>query len=265
VSKKRRVETYLVKQIKKDGAICCGLIDSENITGSEAVKIVNEIDEAGVAAILVGGSTAMDQIELDKVVRDLKKATSKPVILFPSNVTGVVPSADAILFSSLLNSEDPYFISGAQALGALLVKKYNLEAIPMGYLIIGEGGAAGFIGRARGIPHSKPELAALYALAAQYMGMRFLYLEAGSGVTSHVTSQIVSAVRKVYDGTLIVGGGITSPEVAVELVKSGADVLVIGTLIESEQGRTILKHIVKSIKDAAKDVMSRNVTKRRFA
>ena len=252
MSKKHKIEAYLTRKIKKHGAICCGLIDSENLTEEEAMKIASEIDKAGVAAILVGGSTAVDQIELDKIVRGLKKATSKPIILFPSNVTGVVPSADAILFSCLLNSENPYFITGAQALGARLVKKYNLEAIPMGYLIIGEGGAAGFIGRARGIPHSKPEITALYALAAQYMGMRFLYLEAGSGVTSHVTSQTVRVVRKVYNGVLVVGGGITKPEVAAELVRSGAEVLIIGTLIETKDGREILGDIVKAVARATK-------------
>jgi phosphoglycerol geranylgeranyltransferase len=254
VNRRYKVEEYIKEEIRRHGALCFGLIDSEGLTESEAAEIAKEIDEAGVAAILVGGSTAMDQIEMDNVVKALKKATTKPIILFPSNVTGVVPSADAILFSSLLNSENPYFITEAQALGALLVKKYNLEAIPMAYLIIGEGGAAGFIGRARGIPHSKPQLAAMYALAAQYLGMRFLYLEAGSGVTSHVTSQTVKAVREVYEGVLIVGGGITSPEVAAELVRSGAEIIVIGTLIESKEGRVILKDIVKTIERVARRV-----------
>ena len=252
MSRRYRVEEYIREEIKRNGAICFGLIDSEGLTEREAAEIAKEIDEAGVAAILVGGSTAMDQIELDNIVRVLKRTITKPVILFPSNVTGVVPSADAILFSSLLNSENPYFITEAQALGALLVKKYNLEAIPMAYLIVGEGGTAGFIGRARGIPQSKPQIAAMYALAAQYLGMRFLYLEAGSGVTSHVTSQTVKAVRAVYEGVLIVGGGITRPDVASELVKSGAEILVIGTLIESKEGRLLLRDIIEAAKQSAK-------------
>ena len=252
MNRRYKVEEYIKEEIKKHGALCFGLIDSEGLAESEAAEIAKEIDEAGVAAILVGGSTAMDQIELDNVVKTLKKVTTKPIILFPSNVTGVVPSADAILFSSLLNSENPYFITEAQALGALLVKKYNLEAIPMAYLIVGEGGAAGFIGRARGIPQSKPQIAAMYALAAQYLGMRFLYLEAGSGVTSYVTSQTVKAVREVYEGVLIVGGGITRPDVAAELVRSGAEIVVIGTLIESKDGRVILRDIVKAVEQAAK-------------
>ncbi|MEM1995385.1 MAG: geranylgeranylglyceryl/heptaprenylglyceryl phosphate synthase [Nitrososphaerales archaeon] len=250
MTNKYSVEQLIKNEIKKRGAICFGLIDSEGLTEQEAAKMAKEADKAGVAAILVGGSTAMDQLELDKVVRAIKKAVAKPVIIFPSNVNSVVPSADAILFSSLLNSENTYFITEAQALGALLVKKYGLEAIPMAYLIVGEGGAAGFIGKARGIPNSKPEIAAMYALASQYLGMRFLYLEAGSGVISHVSSQIVQAVRKVYDGVLIVGGGITKPEIAEELVKCGADILVIGTLLESKDGRKLLSKIVNAAESA---------------
>ena len=128
-------------------------------------------------------------------------SVTSPVILFPGNVTGVSPNADAIFFSCLMNSDNPYFITEAQALGALAIKKYNLEAIPMAYLIIGNGGAAGFVGRATGIPPNKPSLAAMYALAAQYFGMRFLYLEAGSGVDSKVPEKMIATVRKVYDET----------------------------------------------------------------
>ncbi|MFN3621462.1 MAG: geranylgeranylglyceryl/heptaprenylglyceryl phosphate synthase, partial [Nitrososphaerales archaeon] len=130
MNNKYSVEQLIKNEIKKRGAICFGLIDSEGITEREATQMAEEADKAGVAAILVGGSTAMDQIELDKIVKAIKNVVSKPIILFPSNVTGVVPSADAILFSSLLNSENTYFITEAQALGALLVRKYKLEAIP---------------------------------------------------------------------------------------------------------------------------------------
>lgn len=252
MNKKCSTETYIRNEIEKRGTICFGLIDSEDITESRAAEMASEADQAGVAAILVGGSTATDQIELENIVKAIKRVTTKPVILFPGNVTGVAPSADAILFSSLLNSENTYFITEAQALGALLVRKYNLEAIPMAYLIIGEGGAAGFIGRARGIPPSKPQIAVMYALAAQYLGMRFLYLEAGSGVISHVSSQTVTAVRQAYDGVLIVGGGITKPEVAAELAGCGADVLVIGTLLESAEGRRLLGDIVRAAEKSSR-------------
>lgn len=241
------VERRLLKEISLGGAIVLALIDSENLSPRKASNLARTTEDCGVAAILVGGSTATDQMELDVVVRSIKRNITKPVILFPGNITGVSPGADAILFSSLMNSDNPYFITEAQALGALSVKKHGLEAIPVGYIIVGDGGVTGFIGRARGIPPSKPILAAMYALAAQYMGMRFVYLEAGSGVTSHISSSMVSTVKKVYQGTLMVGGGIRSPDDALEVAKAGADIVVVGTLLEEKHSEKTLREIVKVV------------------
>jgi len=243
----RQVESKLKDLIKSQGTICVGLLDSENISPNDAAKIAARVEKCGAKAILVGGSTAIDQIELEEVVKTIKKAVTSPVILFPGNVTGVSPSADAIFFSCLMNSDNPYFITEAQALGALSVRKYDLEALPMAYLIVGDGGAAGFVGRAKGIPHQKPGLAAMYALAAQYFGMRFLYLEAGSGADGRVSEAMIAAVRKVYGGTLIVGGGINSPEAAKAASKAGADVIVVGTMLENDDFEPILTKICKAI------------------
>ena len=224
-----------------------GLLDSENISPAEAAKIASKVEKCGAKAILVGGSTAVDQLELDAVVRSVKVAVTSPVILFPGNVTGVSPSADAIFFSCLMNSDNPYFITEAQALGALAIRKYNLEPIPMAYVIVGDGGAAGFVGRARGIPPGKPSLAAMYALAAQYFGLRFLYLEAGSGADGKVSERMITTVRKVYEGTLIVGGGIRSPEDAKVAAKAGADIIVIGTMLESSDFEKTLSDICSAV------------------
>ncbi|HKX82130.1 MAG TPA: geranylgeranylglyceryl/heptaprenylglyceryl phosphate synthase [Nitrososphaera sp.] len=227
-----RVEKYLNEEVKKWGTICLPLIDSEN--SSDAAAVAKKVEKMGASAILIGGSSAIDQIELARVVTDIKSHITIPVILFPGNVTGVSPKADAILFSSLLNSEDPYFITGAQALGAVAVKKYGIEPLPTAYIIVGEGTAAWFVGRAKGIPFNKPNLAVMYSLAAQYMGMRFVYLEAGSGASQSVPAEMVAAVKKHYGGTLIVGGGIRTPEIAAKIASAGADIIVIGTMIEKE-------------------------------
>ena len=197
---------------------------------------------------MVGGSSATDQMEMAEVVGSLKKAVKIPIVLFPGNVTGVVPQADAILFSSLLNSENPYFISQAQALGAPNVLKFGLEALPTAYLVIGEGTSAWFVGSARGIPFDKPKIAAAYALAAQYMGMRFVYLEAGSGAKQNVTPEMVKTVRSLFKGFLIVGGGIKDAKTAKALAKAGADGLVIGTLLEQTGGLKKFTEIIKSIR-----------------
>jgi len=232
----------------KQNTLCFVLIDSESLSNSKAADMAKKAERAGAAAILVGGSSTIDQIELNEVVASIKKVVRVPVILFPGNVTGISPEADAILFSSLLNSENPYFITQAQALGAVAVKKHNIEAIPMAYIIIGEGSSVWFVGRARGIPFDKPKLAVMYALAAQYMGMRSLYLEAGSGASSYVKAEMVSAVRQNYNGLLIVGGGIRDVKTAKEIAEAGADVIVIGTIFENIGSDSLLREIIKATK-----------------
>ena len=227
-----RIENYINEELKKHKKICFALLDSENI--NNVSQVAKRVELLGASAILVGGSSAIDQLDLDKLVSSIKTIISIPIILFPGNVTGVSPNADAILFTSLLNSEDPYFISGAQALAALLVKKYKIEPLPTGYIIIGENTTAWFVGRAKGIPFEKNKIAVMYSLAAQYLGMRFVYLEAGSGAQKSISPQMVSSVRKYFDGLLIVGGGIKDSVVAKELTDAGADILVIGTLIEQD-------------------------------
>ena len=238
------VETLIRNEILKFGTICAALIDSEDLGPEKATDIALKSQECGASFILVGGSTATDQIELDTIVKAIKCSVRVPVILFPGNVTGLSPNADAILFSSLLNSDNPYFITQAQALSAAVIRKYGLEVLPMGYIVIGEGGTIGFVGRARGIPPSKPKIASMYALAAQYMGMRYVYLEAGSGVTSHTSSDIIKSVRKVFDGVLITGGGIKTPDDARSVSSAGADIVVVGTLLESEGFESSLRQMI---------------------
>ncbi len=246
------VESYLKATLKKKKALLFVLIDSEISEIKSTIKLAKEVEKIGASAILVGGSSATDQLGMAQTVKILKKSLKIPIILFPGNVTGVVPGADAILFSSLLNSDNPYFISQAQALGAPNVLKFGLEPLPTAYIIIGEGTSAWFVGSARTIPFDKSNLAAMYALSAQFMGMRFVYLEAGSGAKSNVKPEMVAAVRKVFRGFLIVGGGIKSTQTAVEIVKAGADAIVIGTMLEKGGGLKILSDIVKTIQTVRK-------------
>ena len=242
-----RVEDYIRNEIKKYGTLCFPLIDSENHL--DAGSVAKKAESLGASAVLVGGSSVIDQLELSEVVSHIKSLIGIPVILFPGNVTGVSPKADAILFSSLLNSENPYFITGAQALGAIAVKKYGIEPLPTGYLIIGEGTTAWFMGQARGIPFDKSGIAVMYSLAAQYLGMRFLYLEAGSGSIRNVSPQMISSVRKYYEGILIIGGGIRTAQTAKEIADAGADIIVIGTIIEKEgKWENILSSIISAIR-----------------
>ncbi len=251
------VEKQLSERTKR-GPIVAALIDPEDFSPKQAAETTGRAIAAGASLILVGGSTLANQTRLDAVVKAVKghkesrhghtKSHQIPVILFPGNITGVSRYADAILFSSLLNSTNPYFIVGAQALGSVEVHRSGLESIPMGYLVFGNNTAASFIGQANGLPPSKPSLAVIYALAAQYLGMRTLYLEAGSGAGEPIPPATIQAVRKLYRGILIVGGGITNPERAAKATKAGADILVVGNLLQSDGFEGTLKQITKAIR-----------------
>ena len=246
-----KVEKHLRNTISRDGAAHLTLIDPDKQPPETAGEMASDVAEAGTDGIMVGGSTRSEGKLLDETILRIKKATDLPVILFPASEAGISRHADAIFFMSMLNSNDPYFITGAQRLGAPLVKKFNLETLPMAYILIEPGGTVGKVGKANLVPRDGTELAVAYALAGQYLGMRFVYLEAGSGADRHVPTEMVREVKEKTDVTLIVGGGVRSPETAGELVRAGGDIIVTGTIVEHADDRKNQIHrIVKAIKSA---------------
>jgi phosphoglycerol geranylgeranyltransferase len=246
------VENHLLSVITRDGAAHLTLIDPAKQSPKVAGEIASDAEIAGSAGIMVGGSTRAGGQLLDKTVMAIKNSSGLEVILFPASEAGISRHADAIFFMSMLNSRDPYFISGAQMLGAALVKKYKLEVLPMAYLIVEPGGEAGRVGKADLIPRKKSELAAAYALAAKYLGMKLVYLEAGSGAEVPVPVDMVKTVRKFFDGTLIVGGGIRTPKAAADRARAGADIIVTGTMVEKSSDRVArIGGIVRAIRAGA--------------
>ena len=243
-----KVEKYLLEKIRNEGALHLTLIDPEKTTVALASAIAKEAVEGGTSGIMIGGSTFTSTSHLDNVVKAVKRSVNVPVILFPNNVSGISRYADAIWYMSLLNSVDPYFLIGAQVLGAPLVKRFGLEAIPMAYIIVGEGETAGVVGKAVPIPYSKPELAAVHALAAQYLGMRFVYLEGGSGAKKPVPPDMIQSVRSLIDIPLIVGGGIRTQEHVKAAVSAGANIIVTGNVIENAHVRTKVAELVQAIR-----------------
>jgi phosphoglycerol geranylgeranyltransferase len=230
-----RVELLLAKAAAR-GAGHLTLIDPDSQSPDEAGKMARAASEGGTDAIMVGGSVGAAGVLLHETVCKIKEETDLPVILFPSSVAGLCENADAVFFMSLLNSRSPSYLIENQALGAPLVLRYGLEPLPMAYIIVEPGGTVGYVGDARLIPRRKPELAAAYALAAKYMGMRLVYLEAGSGADSPVPAKMVSMVKRLIgDVLLIVGGGIRNGAAAGELVAAGADIIVTGTAVERSQ------------------------------
>jgi phosphoglycerol geranylgeranyltransferase len=224
------VENY-INETLQNHKLHFTLIDPDEQTPEEAAKIAQAAKDANSDGILVGGSIT-DQDDLNLTVKAIKESTDLPVVLFPGNISGVSKYADAILFMSLLNSTNPYWITGAQALSAPSIKKMGIETIPMGYLIIEPGGTVGWVGDAKPIPRKKSDLALAYSMAAEFMGMRVIYLEAGSGADSHIPLDFIMKVKKLTNIIVIVGGGIRTAEDAKEVSQAGADIVITGTVVE---------------------------------
>ena len=226
------------------------LLDPDKQQPQDAGALAKEAADAGTDAVMVGGSTGVTQDRVDKTVLAVKENAGVPVILFPASAANLSPHADAVYFMSLLNSKDPRFIVGEQRIGAGVVKAWGLETIPMAYLVVEPGMRAGEVGRADLLPRSNPTLAIQYALAAELFGMKFVYLEAGSGAPEPVPATLVRAVRSALSIPLIVGGGIRTPEAAAAVARAGADVVVTGTIVEVARGGDRLRRIVEAVKAA---------------
>lgn len=247
------VEKYIHERLDKDGALHFTLLDPEVKNNGKIENMIEAAERAGTDAYMIGGSLGVFHSATIHLVKTLKTMTKKPVIVFPGNVDSVVEMADAIFFMSLLNSSNPYWISSAQAIGAPVVKALKIEPIPMAYIIMEPGGTVSFIGDAKPIPNDKPDIAAAYALAGQYMGMRLIYLEAGSGAKKPVHTNVIKTVRSIVDVPIIVGGGIRSAREARKRVEAGADIIVTGTMVEKEKDvYKALSDVVKAVKAGGK-------------
>lgn len=241
------VEGY-IREVLKKGKMHLTLIDPEEQSPDKAVQIAQRAMIGGTDGIMLGGSTT-DSIELDKTAKALQENIEIPIILFPGNISGVSKHADAIFFMSLLNSTNPYWITGAQALGAPVIKKMGIETISMGYLVVEPGGTVGWVGDAKLVPRAKPDIAVAYAMAAEFLGMKLLYLEAGSGADRHIPEEMISKVKAFTDLIVIVGGGIRDGETASKIAKAGADIIVTGTVVEnSSKVEDKIKELVEGIR-----------------
>lgn len=246
-----KTETYLVNLLREKGYVHLTLFDPELKDAESLSRLARLSEEMGTDGFMVGGSTVYFREMMDEAIKAIKSVSSLPVIIFPSNITSVSPHADAIFYMSLLNSLEWWFILGAQIHASFLVKEYGLEPIPMGYVVFKGDTSVAAVGRAFPLPENKPAIVASYALAAQLLGMRLIYLEAGSGAESPVPAELVRVVRKAVDIPIIVGGGIKSGVEAAEAVRAGADIVVTGTLVERAPER--LAQVIGSVREAAKE------------
>ncbi len=183
----------------------------------------------GVNLFLVGGSL-LTEGNTYRCVDELKQKGAERVVLFPGNEIQVVSNADAILFMSLISGRNPEYLIAKQVAAAPFIHRSGLETIPTGYLLI-EGGkmtTAHYISQTMPIPADKPEIAATTVLAGAMLGMKAMYMDAGSGASRRISAEMIAAVRAIFDGVLFVGGGIRDAEAAETAWNAGADLVVVG-------------------------------------
>ncbi|MBT3299149.1 MAG: geranylgeranylglyceryl/heptaprenylglyceryl phosphate synthase [Candidatus Marinimicrobia bacterium] len=223
------------------------LIDPDKKNESLIEQQVSVANEAGVDALFVGGSLMMDSKCHERVAR-IKSASDIPVIFFPGGLSQLNPHYDAMLFMSVISGRNPHYLIGEQVLSAPVVKDLGIETIPTGYMLF-DGGANStveFMSGTKPIPMNRPDIAVAHGLAGQYLGMKLLYLEAGSGAKISIPTEVISAMAKSVDCPLIVGGGIREPKEAEKRVLAGASFIVTGTVIE-DNGSAMMKEFADAI------------------
>jgi phosphoglycerol geranylgeranyltransferase len=209
------------------------LIDPDKVNSHSLDELIKLSVVAGVDYFLVGGSLIISN-HLDECVKYLKAHSNIPVILFPGSPTQVCQFADALLYLSLISGRNPELLIGQHVVSAPFVKQSGLEIMPTGYIVI-DGGApttVSYISNAIPIPADKNDIAMCTAMAGEMLGMKLIYLDAGSGAKRPITESMIGLVAKNIEVPLIIGGGITEPEKAYMNCKAGADVIVVGNAIE---------------------------------
>ncbi|MFH0777289.1 MAG: geranylgeranylglyceryl/heptaprenylglyceryl phosphate synthase [Candidatus Eisenbacteria bacterium] len=224
------------------------LVDPDKIPLSGARHFVSLCVEAGADGFLVGGSLTFSE-NLDEFVFAIKKHSGLPTLLFPGNAGQISRRADAILFLSLLSSRNPDFLIGEQVRAAPLVHKFGLEVIPTAYLLVESGPLTSvlFMSQSLPIPREKCDLAVAHALAGKYLGMKLIYLEAGSGASAPVPREMVEAVSTATGLPVAVGGGVRSAKSASAIAGAGARFVVVGNALEETADRSFLNELASAI------------------
>ncbi|MDZ4070568.1 MAG: geranylgeranylglyceryl/heptaprenylglyceryl phosphate synthase [Sediminibacterium sp.] len=211
------------------------LIDPDKVDNASIEQLVSLSVEAKVDYFFLGGSLVISS-HLDECIQQIKASCDIPVILFPGSPSQVSKYADALLYLSLISGRNPELLIGQHVISAPFVKKSGLEIMPTGYMVV-DGGApttVSYISNATPIPADKNEIAMCTAMAGEMLGMKLIYMDAGSGAKRPITEHMIEKVARHIEIPLIIGGGITDPEKAYRNCKAGADVIVIGNAIEKD-------------------------------
>lgn len=231
----KKIYESLLEKKKKAQKSFAVLIDPDGITSSSLDQLLKVAEKSSVDYFLVGGSLVISN-QLDEVVQQIKATSDIPVILFPGSPSQVSKFADAILYLSLISGRNPEFLIGYHVVSAPLVKYSGLEIISTGYIVV-DGGAptsVSYISNATPIPADKNDIAMCTAMAGEMLGMKLMYLDAGSGAKNPISESMIQAVAQKVEVPIFVGGGISDPEKAYLNCKAGADVIVIGNAVEKD-------------------------------
>ncbi len=233
---------------KTRGAGFLVLIDPDEQPRNRLVDCARAAEAGGADAVLIGGSGVLSA-RMEEVAQAIKRELSIPLIIFPGGANQLCRFADAVLFTSLLSGRNAEYLIGEQVKGAPLVKEYGLEAIPTAYLLIESGGRTSveFYSHTHPIPRHETEYLKAHALAAQYLGMRLVYLEAGSGAIYTVPEDMIAAVHETVSLPIICGGGIRHPEMAARKVAAGAQFIVIGNRFEESNHTALFMEFAEAI------------------
>jgi putative glycerol-1-phosphate prenyltransferase len=249
------MSTYkkLLDILAQKGAGFLVLLDPDSAEPEELAKRAALCQEAGADALLIGGSLMLRD-GFCEAVKAVKQECTIPLIIFPGGPGQLSGDADAVLFLSLISGRNPQYLIGDHVIAAPRVKRLGLEAIPTGYMLISSDvpTAVEFMSDTRPLPLDKPGLAVAHALAGQYLGLKLIYLEAGSGAKTSVPEELITAVDEWIELPLIVGGGIRTPEEAAAKVKAGADFIVVGNTIEENAGADLIKSLSNAVHAAGK-------------
>ena len=214
----------------------CILIDPDKIEEpANLAKLALMANESYVDYFFVGGSLITNN-HLSSVIKFLKAETDIPVVLFPGSNMHIDSQADGLLFLSLISGRNPEFLIGQHVVAAPIVKNSSLEVLPTGYILVNSGKptAVSYMSNTTPIPADKYSVAASTAMAGQLLGLRLIYLDAGSGADAPISPKMINKVKSTIDIPLIVGGGISSKHKAKQALDAGADVIVIGNAIEKD-------------------------------
>jgi putative glycerol-1-phosphate prenyltransferase len=222
--------------LNKSGRGVLALFDPDRVPTKETGELTKLVCDNGVKGILIGSSLLVSP-HFDKFVCAVKDNANCPIIIFPGGSHQVCPRADAIFFLSLLSGRNSAFLIGEQVKAVFLIKEYGLEVIPVGYILVESGNftTVEYISNTKPIPRSKYEIAVAHALAGQYFGMKYIYLEAGSGAKNPVPSEMVKRVKENINIPLIVGGGLRQYDDVKKAFDAGADFAVLGSIIEQSK------------------------------